>query len=135
MPYALKDAGLKKTTALPSGAAATSSVGIDLGNGTKGDFVADHECTLTAPALGVTPLPNAKTMLYQLEDSLDNSSFTVVAGYRELARQLGAGGVGDTAKSAVFRLPSTIRRYVRVTATGSASGDASASTFDFEIKF
>lgn len=125
MSYALADKALTLTKALPNGAAATATDGIDLEQGTRGRLLADMEFLLEAPAMNTTQMPNAKTMTYSIEmdDNSGFSSATVInAG---LLVQTGAGGAGCAAASQRFRLPSNCERYVRVKATGSGAGDAS----------
>lgn len=135
MSLNLKDAKLKKNKALPNGAAATTTDAIDLGHGSGGELVADVEFVINAPALGATPLPDGKTMIYAVveSDNADLSSPTVV--YDRVLVQTGAGGAGAVAASKRFRLPTTVKRYIGVRATGSAAGDASASSFNFEALF
>ncbi len=122
-----KDANLVKTFALPNGAAATVSVGIELPQSANGQFSLDHEFQIDLPALGVTPLPNARTQIVSVETATDLAFTSPVVVYPEVVRQTGAGGAGDAAKSARFRIPSNVLKYVRVKVTGSATGDASGS--------
>jgi hypothetical protein len=135
MEFSVKDAKLIQTKALPNGAANTSIDGFDLKLGPKGDFLSDCELLIEAPVLGVTPLPNSKTMIYSVEhsDTADFASPVLMAD--RVIVQTGAGGEGDVAKSARFRLPSNVKRFVRVKATGSASGDASTASFTVSIVF
>jgi hypothetical protein len=121
------DTLLVRTKALPNGAASTSTDAIDLQSPTGNQFKADIEFQVGAPALGVTPLADAKTMIYKVEQSHDNSSWASL--YPEVLRQTGAGGVGAAAATMKFKVPTDVRRYIRVTATGSTSGDASGSSF------
>lgn len=120
----LRDDQLTKTVALPNGAASTTSSGIDLGSSRQ---MAGAEILVIAPALGVTPLANSKTMTYAIEFSADPSfgsvSRTITAGV-----QTGAGGVGAVADEYRVGLESTADRYCRLKVTGSAAGDASGST-------
>lgn len=133
MGFGIKDTLLKVTKALPNGAASTTSDGIDLGHGTRGDFVAPCELKISAPALGVTPLPDAKTMIFIVEHD-DASNFSGVATLLDrVIIQTGAGGAGAAAATKTVRLPVDTKRYVRVKATGSASGDASGSSFTAEL--
>lgn len=135
MEFSVRDAQLIQTKALPNGAANTATDGFDLGHGPKGDFLADCELLIEAPALGVTPLPNAKTMIYSVEHA-DASNFSDVVQLADrIIVQTGADGAGDVAKSARFRLPSNVKRFVRVKATGSASGDASTANFRVSMVF
>src|SRR5262245_14859412 len=127
MGMKLKDAGLKGTLALPNGAANTSGAAIDLGLSAFGDFLANCEFILSAPALNTTQQPDAKTMKYDIihSDNSDLSSPSTL--YPTVVTQTGAGGAGAAATTFTFRVPVDSKRYVGVKATGSASGDSSAA--------
>lgn len=132
--FLLQDKLLKSSTALPNGAGSSTSAAIDLQSTATGDFVAECELLITAPALGVTPLPDAKTMKYDVlaSDNSDLSSATVLG---TALTQTGASGAGATGATGRFRLPSNVKRYVGVRATGSTTGDASASSFTTALAF
>lgn len=131
----VRDAKLKRTKALPNGAAATTTDAIDLGHGSGGDLHANVEFIINAPALGTTPMPNAKTMTYAVVESDASDLSNPVVLYDSVLVQTGAGGVGAAAASKRFKLPTTVKRYVGVRATGSGAGDASASSFNVEALF
>jgi len=133
MGYAVKDALLKVTIALPNGAATVYSAGIDLGHGTKGDFLANAEVKISAPALTTTQQPNAKTLTYTIQHDDDAAFGTVADLYPGVLVQTGAGGAGAAAATFTARLPVDVKRYVRVKAVGSATGDASAASLTFEV--
>jgi hypothetical protein len=135
MAYDLKDVQLKVTKALPNGAASTTSDGFDLGHGTRGDVVAGFELKITAPALGATPLPDSKTMIFIIEHDTASGFGTVATLLDRVIIQTGAGGAGAAAATKIVKLPVDTNRYVRVKATGSASGDASGSSFTVELLF
>ncbi len=127
--------GMKATKALPSGAAATTTDAIDLGNIT-GDFRADVELLLQAPAMGATPMADGKTMTYAVmgSNSSDLSGPVILAD--KLLVQTGAGGVGVSAAEARWRPPTNLAyRYVGVRATGSTTGDASGSSMTLKAVF
>jgi len=129
----VRDTGLKVTKALPNGAAAATSGAIDLGLTSRSDFVAPVELLLSAPALGATPLPDAKTMKYDLIHS-DNSDLSSPATLVASAIvQTGAGGAGDVAATWRFKPPSNVKRYLGFKATGSGAGDASGSSGTLEL--
>lgn len=121
------DANLQKTTALPNGAAAVNSASIDLGHTEEG-AAPPCELELVAPLLTVTEQPDAKTMIYTLEDSADDSSFAVLATGQVVMVQTGASSSGAAAETTRIGIPSNCRRYIRITATGSASGNSSAKS-------
>jgi hypothetical protein len=133
MGFAVKDTALKVTKALPNGAATVYSDGIDLGHGTKGDFLAEVEVKISAPALTTGQQPDAKTLTYTIQHD-DAAAFGTVADlYPGVIVQLGAGGAGAAAATFTARLPVDVKRYVRVKAVGSATGDASAASLTFEV--
>jgi len=135
MGYAVKDTALKVTKALPNGAATVYSDGIDLGHGSKGDFLANAEFKVSAPALTTAQLPDTKTMTYTLQHD-DAAGFGTVADLLPgVIVQTGAGGAGAAAATFTIRLPVDVKRYVRVKAVGSAAGDASAASMTFEVLF
>ena len=129
-----QDASLTDAFALPNGAASTQSDGLLLPQTSRGQFVADHECLLTVPALNTTQLPDGRTVIYKVETATDSAFTSPVVVIPEIARHTGAGGVGDATVIARFRLPSDVLNYVRVKATGSASGNSSAVSATISIK-
>jgi len=133
MSFAVKDSLLLGSKTLPNGAAtATLAAFIDLGHGSRGDFLANCELLLTAPALNATQLPDAKTMIYSIleSDSADGSGPTVLAA---ILTQTGADGVGAAAATATYRPRVDSKRYVGFKAVGSASGDATGATATLEV--
>lgn len=133
MPTNVRDNLLKVTKALANGAAAVTSDAIDLANGSRGDFLALAELLISAPAMGATPMPDAKTMIYDIihSDNADLSSpATLVAA---AITQTGAGGVGCAAATYRWRPPTNVKRYIGVKATGSASGNATTATMTAEL--
>ena len=133
--FAITDAELKVTRALPTGASAVTATGIDLGHGTSGRNVADYEFLLTVPSLAVGQLANTSTMTYAIVTSAnsDMSSPTVLNSAAVV--QTGSGGAGAAGNTLRFRLPTNCQRYVSVRATNSAAADASAASYSLELKF
>ena len=129
--FNIQDALLRKSAALPNGAAATTTASIDLGITSRADFVEPAEFVIESPALGATPLPNAKTMIYTIEHSDDNSAFVALS---TAGTQTGASGVGAGKAEYRYRAKTNIKRYVRAKATGSTTGDASGSTFVLSLR-
>ncbi len=132
-PAYLADASLKDSFALPNGAAATQSDGIELPQGANGHFVAGHECLIEAPAMATGVMGDGKTMIYSVETDSDPEFGSPTVIIPEIMRQTGAGGAGCAAKSQRFRLPANVERYVRVKATGSTTGNASSASATFTI--
>lgn len=125
----LKDAELIVTTALPAAAANNNSVAIDLGYGVPENV----QFELTVPA---TPsLVDAKTIIYTIQDSADNSSFAAIASLATVT-STGAASAGAAAVSHTVALPPSVRRYVRVNAAVlTAGGDNTAVSYTTALKF
>ena len=101
MSFALKDAQVKNTRALPAAASSTvDGAGLDLGHGSFGDFVAQAEFKLSAPAVNATMAPDTRTFTYSIihSDNADLSSPSVL--YSSVIVQTGAGGAGAAAATA-----------------------------------
>lgn len=121
MPRQIQDALLTVTRALPGSGATVSSTAIDLGQTTADSINELVDLLLTVPA--VPSLANSETITFTFEDSANNSSFAAITGLSTLVLT-GAGGTGAAASSRRVKLPPATRRYVRVTAVGSASSGA-----------
>lgn len=132
MSFLMKDANLKQTKALPTGASSVTSSPIDLETSTRGDFLANVEFLLSAPALAVGQLANASTMTYIIEHDTDSAFGTAATLIDKAIVQTGAGGVGAAAATYRFRVPTNVKRYIRAKATNSAAADASASSLTLE---
>ena len=134
MSLALKDAQVKNTRALPASASATvDGAALDLGHGSFGDFVAQAEFKLSAPAVNATMAPDTRTFTYSIlhSDNSDLSSPTVL--YSSVIVQTGAGGAGAAAATYTFRLPVDVKRYVGVRiVSGASTGDASSVSATLE---
>ena len=93
------------------------------------------EFLLSTPALSTTQIPDGKTIKVDVAWS-DHADLSDPENYIGAALTLtGAGGVGCAAKEFRFCIPSTAKRYLFLRATGSASGDASASSATCEALF
>lgn len=139
--YQVRDGALKLTKTLPSGASTVYSDGFDLGATPdygatdRSEFLAKLELLLTAPALAVGQLANASTMIYAVQTDSDaafGSPTTIMAA---VLTQTGANGAGAASATYRFRLPSTVERYVRFSATNSAAADASGASATLEMLF
>jgi hypothetical protein len=135
--FLMKDALLKVTKTLPNAASTTvNSTGIDLQEGTRGDFLADVEILITAPALNTTILPDTRTMTYSLYHDTDPAfgTETLVYGAAGQIVQTGAGGVGAALATFRGRLPTTVKQYIRLKiASGASTTDASATSATLEV--
>lgn len=137
MGFQVKDDAVKNTRALPAAASSTvDGAAIDLGHGSKGDFLANSEFKLEAPAVTVGMLPNTKTFTYSIihSDNADLSAPTVLMP--SVIVQTGAAGAGAAAADYTCRLPVDVKRYVGVRITSSDSTtDASARSATFRGMF
>jgi hypothetical protein len=134
-PYRNQDAQLIQTKALPNGAAAVNSDAFDLELTSRSHFTAECELTISAPLLAVGELANAATMKYDVECDSDAAFGSPRVLAKEVLVQTGAGGVGAAAATARFRLPSDVERYLRVKATNSGAGNASAKSLTVALGF
>lgn len=132
----VKDASLVATKALPNGAASTSTDAFDLGPLTdRGVRNLPCDLYIEAPALATADLGNGDTMIYKIEADNDpafGSPTTLVAA---AITQTGANAAGAAAATYRYRLPDDCERYVRVTATNSAAGDASDKSMTASLLF
>jgi len=136
MGYAVRDVNAKATRALPASAGTVYSAGIDLGNGPKGDFVAEVEVKISAPALNTTQLPDTRTMTYSVQqhDDADFGAPTTIQA--DVIVQTGAGGAGAAAATYTFRLKLGVERYIRLKVVGGSSiGDCTGATATLELLF
>lgn len=137
MGLALKDTQVKGTRALPNAASTTvDGAAIDLGHGTFGDFVAQTEFKLTAPAVTTTMVPDTRTQTYSIihSDNSDLSSPTVL--YASIITQTGAGGAGAATANVTFRVPVDVKRYLGVRiVSGASTTDSSAVSATLEGLF
>ena len=122
----MRDANLKLSLVLPSGAVTTTvAAGLDIGPvTTQGQFVNANsgEFLLEAPALTVTELPNAATVIYDLITSASANMGTPTVVDTNILTQTGSGGAGAVAATKRVKLPSNIgQQYVGFRATGVAA--------------
>ncbi len=132
--YNRQDASINPAAlALPdsaSGVVNTASIDLEAHE----NFLADCEFEISAPAMTVTMLPNADTATFSVQDSADDASFSEILD--QVLVQLGAGSAGAVAQTKRFRVPTDVRRYVRVTCTlSNGCTDSSAVTFTLKAMF
>jgi hypothetical protein len=134
MSLALKDTQVKGTRALPAAASSTvDGAAIDLGHGSYGDFVAQAEFKVSAPAVNTTMAPDTRTFTYSVihSDNSDLSSASIL--HSAVITQTGAGGAGAGAATATVRLPVDVKRYLGVrVVSGASTGDASSVSATLE---
>ena len=133
----LRDAQVKNTRALPSAASTTvTSTGIDTQNGTNGNFVADCEFLVSAPAVNTTMAPDTRTFTYNVIHSVNSDMSSPATLYSAVITQTGAGGAGAAAATFRGRLPKNVRRYVGITVvSGASTADASSVSATLELLF
>ena len=122
--------------ALPAGASTTvNGASIDLSTNTAFHATVELELVSSSSTLSTSALPDTRTLTYTLQESTDDTTFTDVYVLSE-ALMTGAGGAGDTANTARFRLPSDISQYIRVECVSGVSvGDCSGSTMALTMRF
>ena len=125
------DALLTITNALPIQNTAVNSSSIDLGvaapvlAGVHSDFI------VSAP--DGAALATGQTLTFTIQDSADNSSFAAVTALPTYV-VTGASNLVPVGSNRTFRLPPSVRRYVRVSCAASATAGTSASaSFTFQI--
>lgn len=124
MPRQTQDALLTVSRALPAQNTNANSSSIDLGVALPEHVGEQSELVIAVPA---TTCATGQTITFTINDSADNSSFTAIP---QLATLVLTGASNATAATTRrFRLPSTVRRYVRVNIAMSATtGDLTAIT-------
>jgi len=114
-----KDAKLIVSRAFPDGGDGTvysSSIDIGARTSPKGVFPGAAEAEISWEDVAIA---NTYTQLLTIQDSADNCSFTSLVLTHTLTGTSGSPSVA--AGSVRFRLPATVRRYVRLAVTAHAS--------------
>lgn len=129
----LIDAALAVVLALPAANASAASTALDLGSVEPGQLVNEFDLLVQLPA---TPsLVDAKKITLTVKDSADGVNFTAID---TLAPQVvtGAGGVGAGALEKRIKLPTTVRRYVRIdAAVENGGGDNTVISVTLSLVF
>lgn len=130
----IQDALLLVTQALPAQNTTAASTGsIDTGQTTQ--FMANEKYDVQLAVPATPSLANAQTITFTLQDSADNVTFAPIAGLATLVLT-GAGGVGAAAAALVVRFAGTVRRFINVTVTTSATaGNNTAVSYTFQLLF
>ena len=134
MPYNLRDAGVKKTIALPAGALTVNTAGIDLEQTARGEMLAGMEVAMGGPALTVAQLPNGETITYSIEMDSD-SAFGTPTAIGGSTVQTGAGGAGSAAVAHRAKLPNNCERYIRGKAVKTGAASAATANGTLELLF
>jgi len=117
--------------ALPNGAASTDSDSIDLN--AEDNFDARVEFQLSIPLLSDGQLASGQSITFYLQDSADDSSFTTIQTLNEVT--VTGAGAGSAAVVCRFRLPSDVRRYIRIRATKAGASNASTASATLTARF
>lgn len=133
----MRDAKLIETKALPAAAETIYTDGIDLGlMSARGAFLPKNcEVSISTPALTTGELPDAQTLIFDVQCDADILFGTPRTLAKEVLLVTGAGGVGAAAAAARFRLPTDVEQYLRVAATKSGVGSAAAKEVTAELLF
>ena len=130
----LTDAVYEKSVAYPAANATVLTASMDLGHVPPQISPENVEVEMEIPALANNS-DNTKTILHDLHDSADDSTFAEVDPLIE-SKLVGVTTTGSAAKKVRFRLPSGVRRYIKVKITvPTGAGDNTASTFKVRLKF
>lgn len=128
----LKDATLIKTKVMPAAAATNYTDSIDLGTTYPGATVEEHELEMAIGAMA-NNTDSSKTILFTLQDSADDSTFLDVSPLNQLQVD-GVAVTGSVAVTKKIRLPSNVRRYIRVSqVVPSGAGDNTAVTQTYSL--
>jgi hypothetical protein len=134
MARKLKDALLKKTTALPNAANTVSTTAIDLGAASP--FPTSERFAVKLSTTTATGANNKNITVFLQASAEESANFTNIAGLGTLVA-VDNNGAGYPAASLEVQLPpNTDKRYIRASATGEANGgNASNGTLAVELLF
>jgi hypothetical protein len=128
-----KDASFLTSLPLPAAGAAADSGSIDLEATAPGVTAESIEVEIAHPALA--SLADDKDLTIHLEDSADDSSFADISELSSIV-STGAGGGGAAAKTVTLKLPSDVKRYIRINAAvEAAGGDNTGSAATLNLLF
>lgn len=131
MPNTLRDLLLDVSRALPAQNTNANSTAIDLKQVLPDSLPEHFEFQISVPA---TTTATGQTITCTIQDSDDNSTFATVEQLEPLLLT-GASNV-TAATTRNFRLPSDVKRYVRVNIAMSATtGDQTAITAGIRLVF
>jgi hypothetical protein len=127
-----QDARLTVTRALPSTTAAVQSAAIDLGSGSGLNALVGTTCDIVLE-IPATTTATGQTITLVLQDSTDGVSFAQIAACNSLT--LTGVSNATAATTRIWRLPPTVRRFIRLSVSPSATaGDQSAFTATLQVK-
>ena len=124
-----QDLELSKNRTLPAQNTNNNSASIDLGTATQFEVGSNTEVEVYVPA---TACATGQTITVTIQDSADDSSFAQVAQLETLVLTGSSNATAATTRK--WRLPSTVRRYIRMNVACSATtGDLTANTATFKL--
>lgn len=124
------DADLEKATTLPAADATANSESLDL---SAAGVAALERTELEVEIPALANLADGTSVTVTVQDSADDSSFAAVDELGTFS-VTGAGGTGSDAASQKYRLPSSTRRYVRISiTTDAASGDNTGDEITYRL--
>jgi hypothetical protein len=130
----IRDANFDQVKAFPAANASNSSDGFDLEMVKGGAEPHLFECEVRIPAMPANT-DNTKVSTVKLQDSADGSSWADTDPLIQTSIT-GVTSTGSLAKTVRFRLPSTARRYIRLTAAvPTGAGDNTAVSYGFALLF
>jgi len=126
----LQDATLRKAAALPNAANTTTTASIDLG---PQPYNATEDLVVRIDTIQATGA-NSKNITITVQDSDEPAaSFAAVAGLGPLVIAGNTTAYPATVRKSI-KLPTTTKRYIRISATGEANGgDAGDGTMTLSV--
>ena len=127
----LRDHLLHVVTALPAAAGTADSDPIDLGAATP--WVTTESFNFVVKVDALPALEDDKTATLTLQHSGDGEAWEAIPTLAPLI-VIGAGGTGSGAREVIFKVPPTIKRFVRLAlAVESGGGDVTAGKATLEL--
>ncbi len=124
-----QDLNLSINRTLPAQNSNNNSSSIDLGTATQTQVGSNTEVQVYVPA---TACATGQTITVTIQDSANDSSFAQVAQLETLVLTGVSNATSETTRT--WRLPSTVRRYIRINVACSATtGDLTANTATFKL--
>lgn len=131
MAKTLKDLSLKVTSAYPAQNTTKNFDSIDLEQVLGGVLPEHIEVQISTAA---TTCATGQTITFTIQDSADNSTFAAVEQCATLVLTGSSNATAATTRQ--WRLPSDVKRYIRMSVvTSAATGDITAVSPVFELVF
>jgi hypothetical protein len=127
----VRDVNLKVSNALGAVNTVAYSSGIDLGD--AADKLANVEFLLTAPLLTTTQLPDAATVIYDVQTCAEPAFGSPTTIAKEILKQTGATNPGAALATVRFKPSTDCLRYVRIKSTPLTNGTCVAANMTLEL--